>query len=212
MYDYYEIKSQFFSNEHNDLRRALLMAPANLEAFLPAVIDRCMSRPAYIGEGDKKMTLAALQLLYETWDAQGEMAHLLLATAMLSADKTAAQTAAEIWVQYAPVGKLDVALTGKIIGIHEQVEFAPLKRFNDLAVQSLFRISPQHNRLLETMIASILAELPAEPIKHLKKLLELYKELFLLNQSVKVPDAVAVKLKEWKLNNGLAKLVEGFVI
>ena len=52
LYDYYEIKSQFFSNEHNDLRRALLMAPANLEAFLPAVIDRCMSRPAYIGEGD----------------------------------------------------------------------------------------------------------------------------------------------------------------
>ena len=84
-----------------------------------------------------------------------------------------------------------------------------MKRFNDLAVQSLFRISPQHNRLLETMIASILSELPAEPIKHLKKLLELYKELFLLNQTGKVPDAVAVKLKEWKLNNGLAKLIEG---
>lgn len=211
LYDYYEIKSQFFSNEHNDLRRAMLMAPANLEIFLPTVIDRCMSRPAYIGEGDKKMTLAALQLLYETWDAQGEMAHLLLATAMLSADKTAAQTAAEIWVQYAPTGKMDMALTGKIIGIHEQVEFAPLKRFNDLAVQSLFRISPQHNRLLETMIASIIAELPAEPIKHVKKLLELYKELFLLNQTVKIPEAVAVKLKEWKLNNGLAKLVEGLL-
>ena len=210
LYDYYEIKSQFFSNEHNDLRRAMLMAPANLEAFLPAVIDRCMSRPAYIGEGDKKMTLAALQLLFETWEAQGEMAHLLLATAMLSADKTAAQTAAEIWIMYAATGKLDVALTGKIIGIHEQVEFAPLKRFNDLAVQSLFRVSPQHNRLLETMIASIIAELPSEPIKHLKKLLELYKELFLLNQTVKVPDAVAVKLKEWKLNNGLVKLVAGF--
>ena len=209
LFDYFEIKSEFFSNEHNDLRRALLMAPANLEAFLPTLIHRCMSRPAYIGEGDKKMTLAALQLLYETWDIQGEMAHLLLATALLSADKTAAQTAAEIWVQYAITGKLDVALTGKIIGIHERVEFAPLKRFNDLAVQSLFRISPQHNRLLETMIASILSELPAEPIKHLKKLLELYKELFLLNQTGKVPDAVAVKLKEWKLNNGLAKLIEG---
>ena len=210
LYDYYEIKSEFFSNEHNDLRRALLMASNNLEAFLPTLIDRCMSRPASIGEGDKKMTLAALQLLYETWQEQGEMAHLFLATALLSADKTAAQTAAEIWLSHAPGGKLDVSLTGKIIGIHERVEFAPLKRFNDLAVQSLFRVSAQHNRLLETMIGSIIAELPAEPIKHLKKLLELYKELFLLNQTGKIPDAVKVKLHEWKPISGLAKLVEGF--
>ena len=209
LYEYYDIRAEYFSNEHNDIRRALLMAPDNAEALLPAIVRSCMRNFEYIGEGQKKMLVAVLQFLHESWQEQGEMAHLVLATSLIYPDKTVAQMAAEIWLQYAPTGKIDSTLLGKILGKQEVIEIAPLKRFNDLAVQSLFRISAQHNRLLETMIASIIAELPAEPIKHLKKLLELYKELFLLNQTFKVPDAVAVKLKEWKLNNGLVKLVEG---
>lgn len=197
LYDYYEIKAQYYSNEHNDIRRALLMAPDNAEALVPALVQTCMRNFEYVGEGHKKMVCAALQFFHEHWDRPGEMAHLFLATSMIYPDKTAAQTAAEIWLQYAPSGSVDSALIGKILASHASIEMAPLKRFNDLAQQFMFRVSPLHNGQLQSLIENILVGLPAEPVKHLKKLVELYKELYALNRTAFIPETVRMKLREW---------------
>lgn len=197
LYDYYEIKAQFFSNEHNDIRRVLLMAPDNAEAFLPGLVRTCMRNFEYVGEGQKRIVCTALQFFHEHWDRPGEMAHLFVATSLIYPDKTAAQTAAEIWLQYAPSGAADSALIGKILARHASIEMAPLKRFNDLAQQSMFRVSAAHNRCLQSLAENLLSGLPATPVKHLKKLVELYKELYALNRVASIPETVRMKLGEW---------------
>lgn len=206
LYDNLEIKAEWITCEYNDIRRALFMIPNNPEAFLPAVIRKCMQYPDSTGESDKKMIIATLQTLYEIWDSYGEMAHLILATSMLSADKTAAGIAAEIWLHYAPAGRIKNELIGRIIGSQESKEFAPMKRFTDLVMQRLFRVSAAHNRMLQTVVEHILPELPDTPIKNLKKLLEIYAELLAMNNAIVTDSAIMERLQVWKGNAGLSKV------
>lgn len=211
LYDYFEIKAPYISIEYNDIRRALLMVPNNPEAFLPQLVSRCLKNSSDTGEAEKRMLIAVLQLLMEIWEEPGEMAHLFVATSLLSADKTAAGTAAALWLRYSVVHKADSALIGRIIGIQERIEFGPLKRLNDLIMQSLFRVSAAHNRQLQIMIEHILAELPATPVRHLKKLLEIYGEVLAANGRATPPDAVMKQLHSWKEHTALKKTAERLI-
>lgn len=210
LYDYFTIKSNFFDREHNDVRRIFLMMPNNPESFLAPVIRKALKYPTFFSESDKKFVIALLQLLHETWDDFGEMAHLFLATSMISSDKTAANIAAEIWVKATNAKKIDHVLLGKIIGIHQRIEFAPFKRFTDLFLQSMFKISPLHNQSAQIILENILAELPEEPVKNLKKLLEVYSELLNLNAAKLTDSRVQKKLECWQKNTGLSKLAKSF--
>lgn len=207
IYDYLSIKSQYFSHEHNDIRRAFLMVPNNPEAFLPEILYHSLKYPTFMGENDKRMVIAVLQVLHENWESQGEMAHLFLATSLLSSDKTAANFSAEIWLKNAPSEKINNALLGKIIGLHENIEFAPLKRLTDLIMQSLFNVSPAHNKMLHTVLQNILPELPATPIKNLKKLLEIFSELCSNNLQMFGP-SITDKLSVWKETVSLKTVTE----
>ncbi len=209
-YDFLNINAQYFSVEHNDIKRTLLMVPNNPEAFLQHIARRGLVHPNFWEENTKKMVTAAIQILYEIWNNPGEMAHFFVATSMLSSDKTIAKIAAEIWVKATNENKIDHALLGRIIGIHERIEFAPLKRFTDLVTQNMFRVSELHNKKLQPVIGHMLPELPDEPIKNLKKLLEIYAEVLSLNHS-KVTDATILqKLGNWKAAPGLQKTVNYF--
>lgn len=206
LYDYLEIKADYFTNEQQDIRRVFMLIPNHPEAFLPQLLYHCLKYPDYIGENDKRMIVSALQVLHENWQHYGDMAHLFLATAMLSADKTAAGIAAELWLQYAPEGKVDTALTGRIIGLQESTEFAPLKRFTDLTVQRMFRVSAVHDRLLQQMIEQIIVQLPDTPIKNLKKLLEILYELTAANKAPLKDNLVLQRLQVWSQTEGLKKV------
>lgn len=184
------------------------MMPNNPESFLAPVIRKALKYPTFFSESDKKFVIALLQLLHETWDDFGEMAHLFLATSMISSDKTAANIAAEIWVKATNAKKIDHVLLGKIIGIHQRIEFAPFKRFTDLFLQSMFKISPLHNQSAQIILENILAELPEEPVKNLKKLLEVYSELLNLNAAKLTDSRVQKKLECWQKNTGLSKLAK----
>ena len=153
------------------------------------------------------MVTAVIQFLYEIWEAPGEMSCLFLGTCLLSVDKAIIQTAGEIWLKAVSMGKMDNASLGRVIGLHERIEFAPLKRFTDLLTQHLFKVSPLHDRELQTLIEHILPELANEPIKNLKKLLEAYGELIAANQSQIGHTDVAHKLEHWRQMGDLEKVV-----
>ena len=207
IYDYLSIKAQYFSHEHNDIRRAFLMVPNNPEAFLPEILYHSLKYPTFMGENDKRMVIAVLQLLHENWESHGEMAHLFLATSLLSSDKTAANFAAEIWLKNAPLGKINNVMLGKIIGLHESIEFAPLKRLTDLIMQSLFNVSPTHNKMAHTVLENMLPELPATPIKNLRKLLEIFSELC-GNDAQMFCTPITEKLSVWKETASLKTITE----
>jgi hypothetical protein len=208
VYDYLTFKTRFFSFESNDIRRTLLLTPNNLEAFLAQLLIACMKYPIYTSETDKRMVMAALQVLHELWEKQGEMAHLFVATALIGADKPCAGTAAEIWLNHTGTGNINSALLGTIIGKLVSADFAPLKRFNDLAMQSLFRVSATHNAQLQIVIEHTIAELPDVPVKNLKKLLEIYSELLAINNSSIANPLIKERFHIWKANSSSMKLVE----
>ncbi|MCQ8990041.1 DUF6493 family protein, partial [Escherichia albertii] len=55
--------------------------------------------------------------------------------------------------------------------------WAPLKRFTDLAMQSLINISSRHNQSLLEMVTAMDSHLSAVKITNYKKLAELRQEL-----------------------------------
>jgi Family of unknown function (DUF6493) len=192
LYDFLKLKVQFLSVQHNDIKRVLFLTPNNTEITLAYIINQCLQFPTFSSESDKKMVIATMQALYDIDDNYGEMAHLFFGTCMISSDKTAAGIAAETWIKSVTNSKINSTLLGTIIGRHEKIELAPLKRFTDLAIQSMFRVSDLHNKKLQELIAAIIVELPQQPIKNQKKLVELFNELEALN-NFKIEDLKVLK-------------------
>ena len=106
------------------------------------------------------------------------------------------------------MGSMDNAALGRVIGLHESIEFAPLRRFTDLLTQHLFKVSPLHDQALQTLIEHVLPHLADDPIKNLKKLLDSYGELIAANHSQISNTAVANKLELWRNKGDLAKVVD----
>lgn len=206
IYDDFVIKAQWLSIPY-DIKRLLLLTPNNPEPFLAEIVNRCLKYPVFFGEDDKRMVIACLQTLHEIWSDFGNMAHLFIGTCMISSDKTVVNIAGETWIKAVSAGKIDNSLLGKVIGLHESIEFAPLKRFTDLISQSLFRVSPLHNKSLLILIEQLLVTLPDTPIKNLKKLLEIYAELKAVNKSALSNKILDDKLNVWKQNAGLQKTI-----
>ena len=206
LYEYMKFRAKYLSIEYNDIKRLLALVPNNPESILADIFNKCLQHPEFWEETSKRTVIGVMQMLYEIWKSPGEIAKLFLGTCMLSADKTVINIAGEIWLKAVSEKNIDNAELGIIIGIHERIEFAPLKRFTDLAMQNLFRVSPLHNRELEILIEYILIQLPDQPIKNLKKLLEIYHELLAINQSAIKSLQVIGRLKVWEGNKGLQKV------
>lgn len=206
IYDDLVIKAHWLSIT-NDFKRILLLTPNNPEPFLAMVVSRGLQHPTFYTEEDKRAVIAGLQTMHEIWSDFGNMAYLFLGTCMIASDKTVVNIAGEIWIKAVSAGKMDNAQLGKIIGLHESIEFAPLKRFTDLISQSLFRISTLHNNSLMILVEHLLMELPETPVKNLKKLLETFAELKAVNKSVLLNKKLEDKLSAWKQNAGLQKIV-----
>ncbi|MCZ8870771.1 DUF6493 family protein [Escherichia albertii] len=106
------------------------------------------------------------------------MGHLLTAFCMLHADKTVRALAGELWIDKLryPQG-VNSTHIGDILGRLEKENWAPLKRFTDLAMQSLINISSRHNQSLLEMVTAMDSHLNTVKITNYKKLNELQLEL-----------------------------------
>ncbi|SEM44662.1 hypothetical protein SAMN04488505_104427 [Chitinophaga rupis] len=192
----------------NDMQRMLFFTPNNPEPLLAHVVSRCLQYEKFWDETAKKVVLNTIQTLHGLQRPWSSMGHLFIATCLVSSDKTIAQIAAEIWINGVTRGLINSHQLGEVIGKHQVVEFTPLKRFTDLVMNNLIRLSDQHNRELEKMIGSLLAHLPEEPIKNLKKLLEIYMEVLSINHSLITTAWIREQLQAWSLNDGLSKVTK----
>ena len=199
------LKKQW-GNGHNDVYRILLFTPNNPEPILADILAQNLQYANFYEETDRKMVTAALQGLHAIWDGFGYMAHVFIATCMLSADKTIANLAAEIWINGVICNNIRSAEIGEAIGTIESKGFAPLKRLTDLIMQQLIRISDNHNHELQVIIENILKQLPGEPVINLKKLLEVYGEVLALTNSSVTDQLVLNKLNTWKSNKTIQKM------
>ena len=101
---------------------------------------------------------------------------------------------------------------GQILGKITCKEFAPLKRFTDLAYTHFFNISPSHNLALEQLIEHLLGKLPALPVKNTKQLLILYRELLTINKSKITHKRLLILLELWTKSTSLKKVIKELVV
>jgi hypothetical protein len=207
LYDYMVISSNYRISEQNDARRILLLAPNNPEPLLAQVLKKCLHYSTFSTELDKRFIIACLRALSETWSNVAEMAHVFLGTCMLAGDKTLAAIAGETWLKVTTAGTINNILLGKILGIHERVEYAPLKRLTDLISQLLLNHSPYHNQQLRLVIGQLLPKLPDAPVKNLKKLLEIYAGLLTADDPSAEEVAMREKLDRWSETAALTKII-----
>lgn len=211
LYDLFRFEHHYYGNEPNDFLRLFSLTLSNPEPFLALVSREGLKYSTFAEISASKAVIAMLQGLHGVWAKPGNMAHVVVAACMLCNDKTAAGIAAEIWLQQAPPDKIDSTYLGKVIGLLERANYAPLKRFTDRVHQQLVRVSAQHDQLLQMLIEHVLLELPDEPVTNLKKLLEIYLELLDINKSSIGSDVLKGKLRVWERNAAVKKIVSQLI-
>ncbi len=157
-----------------DKQRLLFSFPAAHDLFLVRFIEYHF-KTEY---NEPRDTIHLLQAMLELPLPLTPMGHLLTAFCMLHADKTVRALAGELWIEKLryPQG-VNSAHIGDILGRLEKESWSPLKRFTDLAMQSLINISSRHNQALLEMISAMDSHLSTVKITNYKKLTGLRQEL-----------------------------------
>ncbi len=195
---------------NKDVKHMFTLLPNNPEMYFYWVIKNAIwHRMPEVAE-DRTVT-QSIEVLFDTYQPLGNIAHVFLALAFMYKDKTVRSLVAEFWIRAVQTQQIDVTQLGHNIGKIERVEWLPLKRFTDVAMQQLLNISPQHNRALETMLTHCILAMGDKPIKNTKKLLELYTELLHLNKSQITDSAIVGKLEKWQSSPSLKKPIKGLL-
>ncbi|RXM62962.1 hypothetical protein BOQ60_19075 [Chryseobacterium sp. CH1] len=198
---------EYFIAEPRELSETIGMMwcfPNNLGSALAKVIKSCLFYSGIAEVYERNLVLNTAQALYQVKKTLDEIGYLFLGTIFLDGDKTIRGTAAEIWLEHVSHKMIDNARLGKVIGTHEKLEWAPVKRFTDLIQHQMLNVSKNHNIALEELISNILLQMD-KPVTNLKKLLEVYHEVLALNQS-EANKKVIEKLNDWKENSSLKKI------
>ena len=211
IYDFLEI-SGWISVEAFDIKRFLYLVPDNPSPILAQVLSKCLVFSKCWEEPQKRMVNQTLEALLEEGTNTAEMITLFIAACLLNSDKAISNYAAELWIKGLATGSIDNEKLGETLGKLEQQEYAPLKRLTDLMLNTMFKVSSKHNLALETLLISCISEMPDEPINNTKKLLDLYRELLLINNSKPTHPGLLEKLIRWKTNTGLKKAVENILL
>lgn len=205
--DYLIHRAKYYSPIWQDIPRLLSLTPANPAVTLANIINHSMPLSGMYEVTETTTITAAIGWLKEQTVPYPPTVHLFIATCMLHADKTIRALAAECWIMGVSDGRLQSEETGRIIGTHQRVEWAPLKRFTDLVTEQLMQISKKHNEALEMLLTNCIACLPDNAVKNLKKLLEIYGEVLAVNGHKVSDPRVLKQLAIWESLPGYKKLV-----
>ncbi|MGK6343618.1 DUF6493 family protein [Chryseobacterium sp. DT-3] len=168
------------------------------------IIKDCLFYSGIAEVYERSLVLSTAQALHQMKKPLDAMGYLFLGTIFLDADKVIRGTAAEIWLEHVSHKVMDNACLGQVIGLHEKLEWAPVKRFTDLVQHQMLNVSKDHNLALEHLLTHILLQMET-PVTNLKKILDIYHEVLALNQSEPEKN-LKEKLNSWKDNSSLKKI------
>lgn len=188
-----------FRPNSNDIERILGLAPNNPEPLLTLLIEDNLRFSEFWEEDAPIRIQNALSWLLKNWNRPyGDMAHLFLAASMVWKDLKCRRLAGEIWKKGVQQDNLNNKLLGEMLGKLISSTYAPLKKFTDLVKHQLINLSQQHNEVLELLIIHLINKLPAVPPRNAKKLLEIYRELLIQNQSIIALKRVKILFALWQ--------------
>ncbi len=208
VYDCIELKFKWLSAECNDIKRLLYLNPFQPQILLAHIINKGLKHIDFSEANDKKLIIYTLQTLLTLNFRYGAISNLFIASCMITSDKTVRTYAAELWIKGVTEGNMDSGSIGEIIGKHERIELAPLKRFTDLVISNMFQISQKHNRELERLLDACIGQMNDAPINGCKKLLEIYTEVLSVNKNKVQNENVIRRLNAWETTETLKKIIQ----
>ncbi len=209
LYQYFPGSKEAFRPNLNDIERLLGLLPNNPSPLIMLLLADNLKYPTFLEIIAKKRVVEMISWLEEQNHLKyTPPIHLFLAVSMLCGDKKIRLKASETCKNAIKLNQLNANEFGKILGRLEYKEFAPLKRFTDLAQDHLLNTSVVHNQALEKIIANLLAKLPPIPIKQTKQLLLLYRELLAINQSTIQNERLLILLDLWLDSPSLKKVLK----
>jgi hypothetical protein len=194
-----------------DANRILLFRPLNLHIFLRFIITKALQHANFRDQlivdnvtrqynsktGNFELVDGILITLYSlVLNIHSTTLHLFIALSLMHEAKTTRTLSAELWIKAVSEGTMNHQLLGETLGKLENAEYAPLKRFTDLIIDSMLGISTLHNQALFSLLNAMLPQMNEEPIKGMRKLLELYYEVLHIIDD-QVPLNVLTKLEIW---------------
>ncbi|VXB55064.1 DUF6493 family protein [Maribacter litoralis] len=208
-YMYFKKQKYYTTIQPNDDVKFLFLSPNNPSMFLSHVIHNNLKESTFFDESSKKNMVNLLKGIYEIWYRADfkESTYLFLSTGLLCSDKVARELAAEIWIKANSENKINNRIIGQILGKLESGEYAPLKRFTDLLTASLFKVSKRHNESLFTLLDNMIGNMNDEPIRGIKKLLELFLELKHTFPQIEISESTKDKLSGWKNSKTLKPVI-----
>jgi len=204
----YDLFMQYlFNTDLHHIEYILLAAPYLPDDIYGDIMLR-LSAWSYVWEvAEQELATTGISIMQQLHTPFREMHYFLLAGCLLASHKTARDYAVQIWIDRVSTDSIDNSRVGKAIGKMETLELAPLKRFTDILSSNMIGISKRHNKAALELVEAIFPELTAEPIKNVKKLLELYSELLALN-NVKASSERTPRLNDWLNEGSLKKIVK----
>ncbi|UWX59117.1 DUF6493 family protein [Chryseobacterium oranimense] len=178
--------------------------PNTLGNVLAKTIKDCLFYSGIAEVYERNFVLNIAQALHQMKKPLDTMGYLFLGTIFLDGDKVIRGTAAEIWLEHVSHKVMDNKSLGRVIGLHEKLEWAPVKRLTDLMQHQMINVSKDHNLALEQLLTHILLQMET-PVTNLKKILDIYHEVLALNQS-ETDTNLKEKLNNWKENSSLKKI------
>lgn len=164
-----------YSHHGADQQRIIFSFPWYCDGLLMRFIETHFKTAEIKNE---VIVTSMLRAIYELPLPLTSMGHLLIAFSLLHSSKTVRTLAAELWNdKLRHPGGINATHIGDILGKLEAEGWAPLKRFTDLAMQSMINISARHNAALLEMVNAMDAHLNSIKINNYKKLTELQLEL-----------------------------------
>lgn len=190
--------------ELNEIPALMLCFPNTPANALVKVMKHCLFYSGIAEVYERSLVLNTANALYQTKKPLDEIGYLFLGTIFLDSDKTIRETAAHMWLEHVSGQIMDNARLGRVIGLHERLEWAPVKRLTDVIQHHMLNVSKNHNIALEELIFNILIQMDT-PVTNLKKILEIYHEVLALNHS-QVHHKITEKINSWKENSSLKKI------
>ncbi|WP_223606852.1 DUF6493 family protein [Chryseobacterium sp. OSA05B] len=178
--------------------------PNTLGNVFAKIIKDCLFYSGIAEVYERSLVLNTAQALHQMKKPLDAMGYLFLGTIFLDGDKVIRGTAAEIWLEHVSHKVMDNVQLGRVTGLHEKLEWAPVKRFTDLVQHQMLNVSKDHNLALEQLLTHILLQMET-PVTNLKKILDIYHEVLALNQS-EADKNLKEKLNSWKENSSLKKI------
>jgi hypothetical protein len=185
------------------------LVPHNLSALHWHVV-RAVAWTDKLESTERDVLLAALPTLLDEGPVLAESTSLLLAVGLLHHAPSCRALALEALLSAGAAGRLRPAVLGHWLGRLLAAEYAPLARLADLLPQAQ-AVAPTLDDALAQTLDALLPELPAAPLRSLRKLLELYADL-VARTGRPVPAAVSARLGAWRAAAALKKVVDNLPV